>query len=290
MAIDYIKLEENLSTIINRLLPGHIKSDSAGLYQHFEAKRDRAWEKLMSIRQENQASFNRAAALGTAGALAGVGLVVVAGPATIPIGAAVSLLSAGYFAARGITNKLRDVVAERGLEKQQDLLDHAAHEELAVDDGRKAGLLTRIYRRVADTLKGYEAKAAHINARLDSLEGAGAADLPAVKRILAEEVSPGFADYLRRNVVDTRSRAANLMSTLTAMADVRDLVSPPTRSTSQRSEILGGLSGVLNGGSVVLKGIEANRGSQPGFYVEGRQKGLAGESFDDEPDLRVRPR
>lgn len=289
MAIDYIRLEDSLSTIINRLLPAHVKSDSAGLYRHFEAKRDHAWQKLMSIREENQASFNRAAALGSAGGLAGIGLVVVAGPATIPVGAAVSLLSAGYFAARGITNKLLDAIVERDLQKKQDLLDHAAHEEF-VGDGRRTGLLTRIYRRVADTLSGYEAKASRINARIDNLAGAGAADVPAVKRILAQEVSAGFAEYLRRNVIDSHSKSAHLMSRLNAIADVRDLMPETGRSAPSRGEGPAVLSGVLHGGSMILKGIELNKGGRPGFYAEGREKGLVGDPSEDESDLRIRPR
>lgn len=50
------------------------------------------------------------------------------------------------------------------------------------------------------------------------------------------------------------------------------------------------LGDIVSGGSLALREIEANRGSAKGFFVEGRQKGLADHGISEDEEHFHRPR
>lgn len=227
MSIDYVQLDQSLSSVVSRLTPDHIKVDSSSLYKYFEARREKAWETMVALQTKTEKAWNRAAFLGAGGGMVAVGLLVAGGTAGLPAAAVVSFSSAGYFAARSIANKMRFATAERAMQRGLDLLDEPFDEAMraSLAAEQRGGLLTRLYRHVGDALQGYERQVAGIIDKIDAIGLSGPANRQKVKEILNEGMSPGLEEYVRRASSDKFSKAAHLMSRLTTRAQLERLAS-----------------------------------------------------------------
>lgn len=62
------------------------------------------------------------------------------------------------------------------------------------------------------------------------------------------------------------------------------------RSDSPNKEVPVRLSDAFCGGSMVLKGIQTNVDSKPGFFMAGREKGMPDQELQDDYPLRAKPR
>lgn len=218
MSLNYLRLDQSLASIVDTLTPPAVKLSPAGLYRHFEQRRDAAWERLDALRPQAQARNHRAVSAGLLGNMAALGMLSL--PAALPAAMAVAGASTAYLVASVVVNRVRQLQAERALQREEAVLDGTDLEAVmsaAFNKEQRGGLLTRLYRHAADRVLRHEAKTVELIRRMDQTGLAGPAQRAAVTQLLVAEVTPGLADYLRRRSLHKHEPAAHLLARLHAM-------------------------------------------------------------------------
>ena len=121
MTIDYIRLQQDLTSLYERLKPRELNLDTDSLRGFYAAKSKRYTEDLAVKTEAAGRSNNRAIAFAAVGSLAGVGMIVAA-PATVGVAAGVVFTSAGLAVAKVIANKLGVMAAKGELDRSKDLI------------------------------------------------------------------------------------------------------------------------------------------------------------------------
>lgn len=214
MGIDYVRLNGNLESVYEALLPDGVKGTN-DIRGYFAAKVARHEDERREHSRTSHRVYSYASMTSVAGSALGIGLIA-AGPVTAPLGVGIALAVPAAAIARMIVEKISTWMRDGEYTQAKNMLYSRATDDVvrAYQNDKQGGFLGRLYSTVIDRVRGHEKMAEKLVDQIDRLQVGALERFGAVTRIVRAHVTPEFADFLQRAPLDIQSNGATLMSRL----------------------------------------------------------------------------